>query len=189
MKKIIILITALLILFTPPLYAQQTDEYINHPGYIDFGSFDKLQGAEETVEVFIKGPLLKFVAKAAEFEDPDMASLLNNLKLVKVNVFSLDKFSMEEARNIMKSVSDKIDRNKWELMVRAKEPGEYVEVYTQFGPKESMTGLVVMAVDEDDGAVFVNIVGDIDPAKLGKLSDKFNIPKLNSLEIEAKAHK
>lgn len=188
MKKIIIVIAAVLILFTPPLYAQQDNDYINHPGYIDFGSFDKFQGAEETVEVFIKGPLLKFVAKASETEDPDLASLLNNLKLVKVNVFSMDKFSIEEARNIMKSVSKKIDRNKWELMVRTKEPGEYVEIYTQFGPNESMTGLVVMAVDEDDGAVFVNIVGDIDPAKLGKLSDKFNIPKLESLAIEAKTH-
>ena len=188
MKKSI-LIAALLILFTPVVYAQQTDDYTNHPGYIDFGSFDKFQGAKETVEVFIKGPLLKFVAKAAEFEDPDLASLLNNLKLVKVNVFSMDKFNIDEARNIMESVSKKIDRNKWELMVRTKEPGEYTEVYTQFGPNDSLTGLVVMAVQENDEAVFVNIVGDIDPAKLGKLSDKFNIPKLNSLEIEAKSHK
>ena len=188
MKKSI-LITALLFLFTPALYAQESDDYKNNPGYVDFGSFEKFQGAEETVEVFIKGPLLKFVAKASEYEDPDLASLLNNLKLVKVNVFSLDKFSVDDARNIIQSISKKMDRNKWELMVRAKEPGEYVEVYTQFGPNDTLTGLVVMAVQEKKEAVFVNIVGEIDPAKLGKLSDKFNIPKLNSLEIETKSHK
>jgi hypothetical protein len=188
MKKSI-LIAALLILFAPALHAQQADDYKNHPGYIDFGSFDKFQGAEETVEVFIKGPLLKFAAKAAEQEDPDLASLLKNLKLVKVNVFSMDKLNIEDARSIMESVSKRIDKNKWELMVRTKEPGEYVEIYTQFGPDDSLTGLVVMAVQEKDEAVFVNIVGDIDPAKLGKLSDKFNIPKLNSLEIEAKSQK
>ena len=91
--------------------------------------------------------------------------------LVKVNVFSMDDFSIDEARNIMKSVSKKIDRNKWELMVRTKEPGESVEVYTQFGLNDSLTGLVVMAVEEDDEAVFVNIVGDIDPTKLD-LPDK-----------------
>lgn len=184
-----LLIAALLILLAPVAYAQQDDDYTKQPGYIDFGSFEKFQSAEETVEVFIKGPLLKFVARAAEAEDPELSSLLNNLKLVKVNVFSMDKFNIDEVRNIMKSVTKKIDRNKWELMVRTKEPGEYVEIYTQFGPNDSMTGLVVMAVDEDDEAVFVNIVGNIDPAKLGKLSDKFNIPKLNSLEIEAKSHK
>ena len=188
MKKSILIII-LLIVFTPSLYAQETDDYQNHPGYVDFGSFEKFQGAEETVEVFIKGPLLKFVAKAAEYEDPELASLLKNLKLVKVNVFSIDKVGMDEARNIMKSVSKKIDRNKWELMVRTKQPNEYVEIYTQFGPNDSLTGLVVMAVQENDEAVFVNIVGDIDPAKLGKLSDKFNIPKLNSLKIETKSHK
>ena len=46
-----------------------------------------------------------------------------------------------------------------------------------------------MAVQEKQEAVFVNIVGEIDPAKLGKLSEKFNIPKLNSLELEAKSKK
>lgn len=188
MKKTIFIVM-LSLLFIPTLYAQETDDYKNHPGYIDFGSFDKFQGAEETVEVFIKGPLLKFVTKAAENEDPELASLLNNLKLIKVNVFSMDKFDINEARSIMKSVSGKIDRNKWELMVRTKEQGEYVEVYTQFGPKDTLTGLVVMAVQEKGEAVFVNIVGEIDPAKLGKLSKKFNIPKLNSLELEAKSKK
>lgn len=188
MKKTILTI-ALLILFTPAAYAQQDEDYADHPGYIDFGSFDKFQDAEETVEVFIKGPLLKFVAKASEADDPDLATLLNNLVLIKVNVFSMDKFNIDDARNIMESVSKKIDRSKWELMVRTKEPGEYVEIYTQLGPNDSLTGLVVMAVEENDEAVFVNIAGDIDPAKLGKLSDKFNIPKMNSLEIEAESQK
>jgi hypothetical protein len=189
MKKTILIIV-LSFLLTPLLHAQQPDDdYKNHPGYIDFGSFEKFQNAEETVEVFIKGPLLKFAAKAAETEDPEMASLLNNLKLVKVNVFSMDKFSMDEVRNIMKGVSKKIDHDKWELMVRTKEPGEYVEVYTRFGQNDSLTGLVVMAVEEKGDAVFVNIVGDIDPAKLGKLSDKFNIPKMGSFKIKPEPKK
>ena len=110
MKKTILII----LLFIPTLNAQETDDYKNHPGYIDSGSFEKFQGAD-TVEVFIKGPLLKFVSKAAEYEDPELASLLNNLKLIKVNVFSMDKFDINEARTIMKSVSGKIDRNKWKL--------------------------------------------------------------------------
>jgi hypothetical protein len=188
MKKAILIII-LSLLFIPTLKAQESDDYKNQPGYIDFGSFEKFQGAEETVEVFIKGPLLKFVSKASEYDDPELASLLNNLKLIKVNVFSMNNFDINEARNIMKSVSEKIDRNKWELMVRTKEAGEYVEVYTQFGPKDTLTGLVVMAVQEKQEAVFVNIVGEIDPAKLGKLSEKFNIPKLKSLEVETKSKK
>jgi hypothetical protein len=184
MKKSILLIV-LSFLLPPLLYAQQPDEeFKKHPGYIDFGSFEKFQSAEETVEVFIKGPLLKFAAKAAEAEDPDMGSLLNNLKLVKVNVFSMDKFSIDEVRDTMNAISKKIDRDNWELMVRTKEPGEYVEVYTRFGQNDSLTGLVVMAVEEKGEAVFVNIVGDIDPAKLGKLTDKFNIPKMGSIKIK-----
>lgn len=189
MKKSILIIV-LSFLLTPLLYAQQSDDdYKNHPGYVDFGSFEKFQNAEETVEVFIKGPLLKFAAKAAEIEDPEMGSLLNNLKLIKVNSFSMDNFSIDEVRNIMKTISKKIDRDKWELMVRSKEKGEYVEVYTRFGQNDSLNGLVVMAVEEKGDAVFVNIVGDIDPDKLGKLSNKFNIPKMDSVKIEPKTKK
>jgi hypothetical protein len=189
MKKTI-LFAVLFLLFTPVLYAQEVDDYTQYSGYVDFGSFDKFQGAEDNVEVFLKGALLDFVAKAAEFEDPDLASLLNNLKLIKVNTFSIDEVSNKGVRNIIKSISQKIDRKKWELMVRSKEPGEYVEVYAQFGKKDTMTGLVVMAVQEKENAVFVNIVGDIDPTKLGKLNDKYmNIPQLNSLALEAKSHK
>lgn len=187
MKKSI-LITILLFLLTPALYAQQGDDYKNHPGYIDFGSFEKFKDSEETVEIFIKGPLLRFVAKATENEDVELASLLHNLKLIKLNVFSVDKLTIEDARNVMKSVSNKIDRNKWELMVRVKETGENVEIFTQFGPDDSLNGLVVMVVSKDE-AVFVNIVGTIEPSKLGKLSAKFNIPELDSLEIESKSQK
>jgi hypothetical protein len=62
-----------------------------------------------------------------------------------------------------------------------------VEVFTQFSKNgESLSGLVVMAVEENDEAVFVNIVGEIDPEQLGKLSNKFHIPKLDSIEIEHK---
>jgi len=179
------LIAVLFILLTPILHAQEVDKYKNHPGYVDFGSFDKFQDAEKTVEVFIKGPLLKFVARAAA-GDPDMSSLLGNLILIKVNVFSINSSNSKEAHDIVKTISKKINLDRWELMVRAKEKDEHVEVYTQFGNGDNLTGLVVMVVEDNKEAVFVNIVGDIDPSKLGKLSKKFNIPKLDSLKIDAK---
>lgn len=185
MKRTII-ITALFFIFIPVVYAQ--DDYKSHPGYVDFGSFGKFQDTEKSTEVFVKGPLLKFVSQAASLKDPDLADLLNKLLIIKVNVFSLDKVSSSEALNILKNISKKIDPDKWELMVRKREPDEYVEVYTQFGKAGNLSGLVVMVVKDNDEAVFVNIAGDIDPSKLGKLSKKFNIPKLDALEIEAKSN-
>ena len=180
------IIFLIFIFLTPVMSAQESDDYKHHDGYIDFGSFDRLQDAEKTVEVFIKGPLLDFVAKATENEDPDLALILKNLTLIKVNVFSLNESHSKEIYEIIDSVSKRIDRAKWELMIRRKESDEYVEVYAQFGKSNHLTGLVVMALEENDEAVFVNIVGNINPLKLGKLSRKFNIPKLDSLKTAAR---
>jgi hypothetical protein len=68
-------------------------------------------------------------------------------------------------------------------MVRVQDQGEHVEVYTQFGDTGALTGLVVMALGKNQEAVFVNIVGTLDPEQLGKLSAKFNIPKLDEIDF------
>ena len=166
--------------------AQKNENYKKHPGYVDFGDFGDFKDEEETVEVFIKGPLLKFVSKATAHEDPALSQLLDNLLLIKVNVFSIEKNQTQKVKSIINKVSKKLNSKDWERMVRVKETDEQVDVYTHFDKNYELSGLVVMAVEEGDEAVFVNIVGKIDPEQLGKLSSKFNIPKLDSVNIEHK---
>jgi hypothetical protein len=55
--------------------------------------------------------------------------------------------------------------------------------------KDRIAGLVVMAVEPGDEAAFVNIVGDIDPAQIGRLGRKFDIEPLDSIRIEIKNSK
>lgn len=43
-------------------------------------------------------------------------------------------------------------------------------------------GLVVTSVGDDDEAAFVNIVGTIDLATLGRLGKQFNIPQLGDVD-------
>ena len=167
-------------------FAQEREDFKKHPGYIDFGNLDAFKDAEETVEVFIKGPLLKFVSIAAAEEDPALSKLLDDLLLIRVNVFSIEKKQTKEIKKIISTVSKKLNSKNWERMVRVKEPEEQVEIFTQFNNNNELSGLVIMAVEENDEAVFVNIVGKIDPDQLGKLSSKFNIPKLDSIKIENK---
>jgi hypothetical protein len=42
-----------------------------------------------------------------------------------------------------------------------------------------------MAMDENREVTFINIVGEIDLALLGKLGAKFNIPNLDTITPEA----
>lgn len=175
---------AIMLCVTTMLPAQSAEDFTRHSGYVDFGSFDKFKDAEETVEVFIQGPLLKFVSRATAKEDPELSKLLDDLVLVKVNVFSVAGKEEKEIQSMIRNISGKLKSKKWETMVRVKEPGEKVEIFTQFDKNGNMTGLVVMAMESGDEAVFVNIAGKIDPDKIARLGGKFNIPKLDSLDIK-----
>lgn len=182
MKKILIFTASFLILGTS-LFAQQDEDYKKHPGYVDFGEIEGLTDVEKTVEVLLKGPILRFVANAAQNADPSLARLIRTVKLIKVDALSIGKEDLDQMKNIMRKVSKRLDPNKWERMVRVKEEDEFVEIFLQFGEEDELRGLVIMAVGEDDEAVFINIAGNIDPSQLGRLADKFNVPEVGSLDI------
>ncbi|MBD3287582.1 DUF4252 domain-containing protein [candidate division KSB1 bacterium] len=185
MKKLTIVF--MLFIFCIPFVSAQ--DYTKHPGYVDFGDLDELQDVEETVEVFIRGPLLRFVSKATRNEDPNLADLLDGLLLIRVHAFEVTPDNEKKVNNLIKDISNKLEGKKWERMVRVRKRDEKAEIFTQFGKNDELTGLVVLGYEDRDEAVFVNIVGRIDPEQLGKLSGKFNIPSLDSVEIEYKNKK
>jgi hypothetical protein len=189
MKKMMLLFVAFSLLGSI-VFAQMPETYKEYPGYVDFGSFEQFQNAATIVEVSIKGPLLKFVSKATAHEDPELSDLIDKLLLIRVNVFSIEDNQLDTVNSIIQNVSKTLSSAQWERMVRVQQEGEHVEVYMQFGEADSLTGLAVMAVGDDKDregedlqAVFVNIVGTINPEQLGKLSTKFNIPELDRLEF------
>jgi hypothetical protein len=182
MKKTMILLVAFSLIGSV-VFAQTTEAYKEHPGYVDFGSFEKFQNAAKTVDISIKGPLLNFVSKITAGEDPELSQLLQNLLLIQVNVFSVKEQQIGDVNAIIQNASKTLTSRRWERMVRVQDQGEHVEVYTQFGDTGALTGLVVMALGKNQEAVFVNIVGTLDPEQLGKLSAKFNIPKLDELDF------
>ncbi|MBN1155527.1 DUF4252 domain-containing protein [candidate division KSB1 bacterium] len=180
----------LVIMLCFPALSSADDAYKNHPGYVDFGNLEGFMDAEETVEVFIRGPLLKFVSKATQKEDPDLSKLLDNLVVIKVNVFSLEGKDENKVLTLMKDVSKKLTSKNWEAMVRVKEQDERVEIFTLFDKADEMQGLTLMVLDNGDHeAVFINIAGKIDPEQLGKLGDKLNIPELNDVKIDTNTEK
>jgi len=182
MKRLIFLFIASAFIWysVPCTSAQENEDTKEAPGYVDFENLELFKDIEKKVEVSIKGPLLRFVSKAAEKEDPELSRLLENLKLIKVDVFPMDKTTTSEVESAINRISKELESKNWERMVRVKDAKQRVEIYNQF-IGDQLSGLVVMSVSNDE-AVFVNIIGNIDPAQLGKLGDKFGIPKLGDLK-------
>ncbi|MBC7186495.1 MAG: DUF4252 domain-containing protein [Calditrichaeota bacterium] len=165
-----------------PLLAQEDEELRKHPGYVDFSQLPIPSEGEEIVEVYIRGPLLRLVAKAAGEEDEALARTLSKLLLVRVNTFGTDSVTALALQPQIAKIEQELAKKRWEKVVRAKDRrGETAHVYLKM-EGEKILGLLVMAVEPGGEAAFVNIVGEIDMEAIGKLGKKLDIPALEGVK-------
>lgn len=159
----------------------QKKDYSNEPGYIEFGDMSSLESGEMVTEVLLEDNLLQMVAKLAQAKEPELASLVNGLKLIKVNVFEVNNDNRAQIKSKMKSLQNDVSGKGWDRIVRVKDKEETADVFIKTSG-DGIIGLLVMSLDEDNEAAFVNIVGNINLETIGKLGEKFDIPSLDSLQ-------
>jgi hypothetical protein len=146
--------------------AQESDMQ-SLPGYVDFGVLDSVYG-EPRVRINIGGTLLKFMS-AVSRDDPEAAALMRNLEGVRVNVYSTSG-QMDPAREQIAKVRQVLGEESWEPIVQVRESDEEVQIFIK-ADEAGMQGLTVMTVNEEE-AVFINILGEMDPTKLGVVLDQ-----------------
>jgi hypothetical protein len=162
-------------------------DYTKHPGYVDFDALDVFEDEDAKIEVYLKQPMLNLMSKFVEHEDPELFDMFKNLMLVRVQVFEASreltaKFEAESSK-LVKT----LDKKGWERVVRVREDDEHVYVYLKPSDDyEWIQGIVVIAIEEHDEAVFVNIVGDIHPEDVHRLGEHFDVEELDSIRYEIK---
>lgn len=181
MKNKIIYTFIILIITAGTVFAQKND-YSREPGYVDFGDLSKYENGERVTEVMIESHLLKMVSKLAGKEDPDLKELLGGLKLIKVNAFEATDDNYEALKSLMEKTDKKLISENWDRIVKTRSEDENANVYIKTDKDEIINGLVVIAVERDGDAAFVNIVGKIDLDQIGRLSEKFDIPELDKIK-------
>ena len=75
------------------------------------------------------------------------------------------------------------------MAVRVREEDEDVHIYMLPGKGDNIDGLVVMVVTDDDEAVFINVVGTIDPVQIGRIGHSFRIDALEDIDWEKKTRR
>ncbi|RMD50275.1 MAG: DUF4252 domain-containing protein [Ignavibacteria bacterium] len=170
----------LLILFSMALFAQ-SENIKNDPGYIDFGNLTSFDDGDMVAEVLLEAHLLKMVSKMTKHQDPELAELLNGLKLIKVNAFEVNDENKNQIYDIMNNVDGELKSKGWERIVKVRDHDERANVYIKTDGEEDIVGLVVTAIGEDNEAAFVNIAGRINLETIGRLSEKFDIPEIDKI--------
>ncbi len=154
-----------------------TANYANAKGQIDFADLSEHYG-EPKVEINLSSGLMKLVGGFAKSEDPEVANILSGLESIKVRVYNLNG-ELEKASSTVDRVSSELRADKWETLVTVNnnEENQKVRIFSK-STSDVIDGVVVMVVspEKDAGeAVFINIVGEIDPEKISKVAETLNV--------------
>lgn len=153
-----------------PAMAQE-DALKDFPGYVDFGELSSIFG-EPAVQISIGASLLNLVGSLSAEEDPEAAELFKKLNGVRVNVFETETMA-EGAVDLVKDISSKLSSSGWESVVTVNSTDEQVRVFMKINA-EMVDGITVMAIEENE-AVFVNVIGNINPAELERVMKNFDV--------------
>jgi len=157
-------------LFALPVMAQE-DELKSLAGYVDFGDLSASYG-EPKITINLGGTMLNFVGMMSSSESPETSDLISKLKGIRVQIYSLGE-NLDAARNQFSDTKSQLKSSGWEPIVQINEDDEQVLVYMK-AVDGNMEGMTVMVVDDEE-AVFVNVIGQLNPEELGRVMDKFDV--------------
>jgi hypothetical protein len=160
----------LCILFALPAIAQE-DELKSLAGYVDFGDLSATYG-EPKITINLGGTMLNFVGMMSSSESPETSDLISKLKGIRVQIYSTED-NIDAAKNQFGKTKSYLKSSGWEPIVQVNEVDEQVLVYMK-QKDGNMEGMTVMVVDDEE-AVFVNVIGQLNPAELAKVMDNFDV--------------
>ncbi|HEY3853703.1 MAG TPA: DUF4252 domain-containing protein [Verrucomicrobiae bacterium] len=158
------------------------------PGQVDFGGFSPPKGGGQFVEVNVPTALINLASQIVAKDEPEVAKVLDGLKLVKVNVIGLDDENRPEMAKRAQKIREDLTGEGWTRVVVVQEKEQDVSVYLKMDDKGAVQGVTAVVIDGKDDAVFANVVGNIKPEQLAMIGEKFNIKPLERLKIHEGQH-
>ncbi len=168
--------------------AAQDEAYRNSPGYFEFGDVLEYSDGDELVEIDLSQPLLGLLGAVMGSEDPELADLMRELELVKVNMFSYDRDSEGDLTKLVDDLNKRLKSGDWQNIVRVRGE-EDVNVFVKMGSRgdgnnpddATFQGLTVLFMDDYE-AVFVNVVGEFGLDEIARVGRHFDIPHLEDID-------
>lgn len=167
------LLAVMMIGFTGVAHPQSSLE--KDPGYVDFARINAWFDETPTLEVNIKGALLRLVAEASRLEDPELADLLSELTAIQVQGYPLRRSQFDDIGVAVDTWVTEMEESGWDTIVRVRDKDEHVDMHVKVHDGAIAGMLVMVVAPGDDDTVFVNIVGEIDPEQIGRIGRRFNI--------------
>lgn len=152
------------------------------PGYLDpdklapFGNPDQL-----TVEVNLQGPLIQFVAEATKGADPELSAAVAKIQSVLFRLYQLTPEDLTRLRRETAASASALEKTGWQRVVWMKSLDAVNYLYLKMAGNR-IVGLTAIFIDKKNQLGIINLAGEIDPAQVGKIGQRFNIEALTGAE-------
>jgi hypothetical protein len=167
-------ILLLVVLLLPTALRAQTVE--EHPGYFPLEELQFLSPEDLSVEINLRGAMLRLIGKVVGDEDPEFAQIMNDLEAIRVQIAPVDRLAANDVRKGLDTGVSMLENLGWYRMVLTRDEGEEVHIYGR-ELDGNLQGLTVLAV-EDEEVIILNLVGQIDPDQLGSLMTGLDLPEV-----------
>lgn len=171
LKRSILLLSMALLAST--LHAQPIEE---HPGYFPIDELQFLSPDDLSVEINLRGAMLRLIGKVAADDDPEFAQVMNSLEAIRVQIAPTDRLQVDAIRKGLDAGVAMLENMGWYRMILTRDEGEEVHIYGR-EDEGALQGLTVLAI-EDEEVIVLNLVGRIDPDQLGSLMSGLDLPEV-----------
>ncbi len=162
MKKFCI---TLIVLLTPIVCFSSME---SHPGYFSLEETGLLTIDDIEVDINLSGPMLAMVTGITKDSDPDFSELSGQLEGIRVLVGAPQTQDLEQLQREFDDVGRRLESDGWTRIVMVRENDDRVLIFTKDNG-DLIDGITVLALEDTDEMVVVNIVGTIDPRNLARL--------------------
>ena len=149
----------------------RTDEIKAFDGYVDSSEMRANYGQPELHLIVGKGML--WLSSLVMWMDGDVSGLLSGVDAARIEVYQLNH-NPAPALNAVRNASKRLQAQGWEPVVSVNDENEQTRILVKVD-EDSIKGVVVMSVESGHEATFINVVGDIAPDQIMKLSRKMDI--------------
>lgn len=168
--SLLVLVFALL----TPAIAQELE---THPGFFPLDSIGGLTSDDVSLEVNLQGAMLELVALATAEDDPELSQLVSGLRAIRVRIAPVARIDLAAMRSSFPNAARRLEETGWRAMLRAREEDEEIYMFAR-EVKGEILGLTLLAFDEEE-VVLLNLVGELDLARLGSLARGLDLPLLD----------
>jgi hypothetical protein len=178
--KILIPALIALIFLSVPSAALAADN--QHPGFVDFDSLSGLADAQAVVDIRLGGWMMDLAKHAADEADDDDLRFLSDIDTIRVRVFEMEDKVASFRAEAEKILAELRDRD-WEEFARVRSDDELVFIMVK-GDETRIEGMTIVAIGDDNEAVFVNISGSIDPQDIARILNDEDLIHVN-IDLES----